>query len=152
MSETAKSGQNTTFLTFDLPLHMKCRDIVAALNLLRVVVRLGGFHLLMSFLGAIGIIMAGSGLEALWAVAFAGESIKKMMDGHNFARSLRAHILTFTALGILVCESIEEKDEFKKKIATLLKQWEENHLRLHDSDANRDLKEMSIFFMQNWNS
>ncbi|KMQ84911.1 hypothetical protein RF55_16900, partial [Lasius niger] len=49
-------GQETIFVTFDQPLYWKARDIVACANeseLSNVIVRLGGFHLLMSYLGAI---------------------------------------------------------------------------------------------------
>jgi len=42
-------------LSFDQPLYIKAREIVAASSntseLSKIVVRLGGFHLLMSFLG-----------------------------------------------------------------------------------------------------
>ena len=34
-----------------------------------VVIRLGGIHLLLSFMGSIGAIMAGSGLEEMWKTA-----------------------------------------------------------------------------------
>jgi hypothetical protein len=42
-------------VTFDLPLYQKASEIVAASrDLDKVVVRLGGFHLLMSYLAALG--------------------------------------------------------------------------------------------------
>ncbi|CAH2009827.1 unnamed protein product [Acanthoscelides obtectus] len=145
-SETRKCGQKTTILTYDLPLYMKCRDIIAKLMLPDVFVRLGGFHMLMSFLGAIGIIMGGSGLESMWELAYASESIKKMMDGHNYSRAVRAHILTFTALGIVICDSIEEKGEIKGVIASLMRVWQKNPLKLGDSDSDKDLKKMSDLF------
>ncbi|CAH1985369.1 unnamed protein product [Acanthoscelides obtectus] len=145
-SETRKCGQKTTILTYDLPLYMKCRDIIAKLMLPDVFVRLGGFHMLMSFLGAIGIIMGGSGLESIWELAYASESIKKMMDGHNYSRAVRAHILKFKALGIVICVSIEEKGEIKGVIASLMRVWQKNPLKLGDSDSDKDLKKMSDLF------
>lgn len=52
--------------TFDQPLYWKATDIVASKknnpseNLTNVVVRLGGFHLLMSYLGSVGFIMGST--------------------------------------------------------------------------------------------
>jgi hypothetical protein len=53
--------QKTCFVTFDQPLFFKARDIVEGgqhSELSCVVVRLGEFNLLMSFMGFIGAIMA----------------------------------------------------------------------------------------------
>ena len=51
-------------VTFDKPLYQKASEVVAgSRDLDKVMVRLGGFHLLMSFLGSIGQIMTGSGLK-----------------------------------------------------------------------------------------
>ena len=61
-----KHGLKVCPMTFDQPLFQKASEIVAASNNLdKVVVRLGGFHLLMSYLGSIGQIMSGSGLAEL---------------------------------------------------------------------------------------
>ena len=66
-SDKCKShNQKTCFVTFDQPLYVKARDIVQSgqePDLNNVVVRLGGFHLLMSFMEAIGTIMNGNGLK-----------------------------------------------------------------------------------------
>ena len=51
-------------ITFDLPLWIKATRIVLATGM-RIVVRLGGFHILKSFLGSIGCIMAELVLEEL---------------------------------------------------------------------------------------
>ncbi|GBN41199.1 hypothetical protein AVEN_170161-1 [Araneus ventricosus] len=54
-------------VTFDQPLYREAREIVAAApegsDLSKIVIRLGGFHLLSSFFGAIGYIMQGSGIK-----------------------------------------------------------------------------------------
>lgn len=60
------NGQKHCFGTFDQPLCLKAWEILASIdpnndphNLSSVIVRLGGFHLLMSYLGAVGMIMQG---------------------------------------------------------------------------------------------
>jgi hypothetical protein len=69
-SERSKGHfQKTCFVTLDQPLFFKARDTVEGgqhSELSCVVVRLGEFHLLMSFMGCIGAIMAGSCLKALF--------------------------------------------------------------------------------------
>ena len=70
-------------VTFDQPLYQKASEIVAASDdLNRIVVRLGGFHLLMSYLGSIGHIMSGSGLEDLWKRVYARDSVPHMLTGN----------------------------------------------------------------------
>lgn len=68
VTKSNEINQKTTFVTFDLPLYMKAKDIVHThgKELSNVVVRLGGFHLLMSFLGCIGYLTTNSGLQEMW--------------------------------------------------------------------------------------
>jgi hypothetical protein len=47
-----------------------------------VVIGEGGGGHLMSFMGAIGTIMAGSGLKELFSEIFAGNSFEKNQSGH----------------------------------------------------------------------
>ncbi|XP_044760396.1 uncharacterized protein LOC123317849 [Coccinella septempunctata] len=73
VEETKKNNATTTFVTFDQPLYFKANSIICQSDnpdFKNVVVRLGGFHLLMSYMGAIGFIMDGSGLKDLWATAY----------------------------------------------------------------------------------
>jgi len=48
-------NQNVYFVTFNQPLYIKVRDIIKNIgpesDLKNIIIRLGGFHLLMSFLG-----------------------------------------------------------------------------------------------------
>ena len=80
-----KCGQSCIAVTFDQPLYAKAREKVLAAGpqsrLSGAVIRLGGFHLLLSFMGAIGSIMAGSGLEDLWETVYAKNSVVHMMSG-----------------------------------------------------------------------
>ena len=68
--QRSKCGQSRITVTFDQPLYAKAREMVLAAGphspLSGVVIRLGRFHLLLSFMGSIGVIMAGSGLEDMY--------------------------------------------------------------------------------------
>lgn len=71
--------------------------------------RLGGFHTLMAYLGAIGYIMRGSGLEDLWATVYAKNSIEEMLNGKAYKRAIRAHMLTFEVLGIEIFKEVNRE-------------------------------------------
>ena len=60
--------------------------------------KLGEFHLIMSYLGCIGYIMSGSGLNDLWSTVYAECFIVHMLSGHAYSRSLSAHLSTMVAL------------------------------------------------------
>ena len=69
------------------------------------VIRLGGFHHLLSFMGSIGAIMAGSGLEAMWETVYTKSSIVHMMNGRAYARGFRAQCIVQSALATLLLGS-----------------------------------------------
>ena len=68
--QALKLGLPTACITFDQPLWLKDVNINYSENL-DIVVRLGGFHMLMSFLGSIGMLTEGSGLETVLGEIFA---------------------------------------------------------------------------------
>ena len=93
VNNMAKSYNITTAnITFDQPLYIKANDIVAKANL-DIVVRLGGFHTLMSFLGSIGHLMKGSGFEEILGVLYGKNTVEHIMSGKAYARALRGHVL-----------------------------------------------------------
>lgn len=62
--------------------------------------------MVMSFLGSIGYIMAGSGLKEALSFIYVLNSVDKMLDRHAFARSIRGHGLVRVALLKLIYEKI----------------------------------------------
>lgn len=88
-----------------------------------VTVRLGGFHLLTSFMGDIGYIMDGSGLQDLFSGAYSCgviASTKKMLTGHAYSRALRAHILVHLALAKIVLSTIIFSEKEHSEINDIL--------------------------------
>ncbi|GBN42448.1 hypothetical protein AVEN_98127-1 [Araneus ventricosus] len=90
--ENAKRyDHDVCIITFDQTLYTKTREIVAAApegsDLSKIVIRLGGFHLLSSFFGAIGYIMQGSGIKEVLSLIYAPNSLDKMLIGHAYARA-----------------------------------------------------------------
>lgn len=92
----------TPVLTFDQPLFWKALPIIQSQpsndELKRIVLRLGGFHMQMSFLGSIGHLIAGSRLEELLGVVYAGNTVCHMMSGKAVSRAVHGHMLVDAAL------------------------------------------------------
>ena len=59
---------------------------------------MGGLHTKMSFVGAIGYIMANSGLRELMETIYAPNTIDHIFSGKAIARATLAHILVNAAL------------------------------------------------------
>lgn len=96
----------TPVLTFDQPLYWKAMTIIEnepeGSQLKSVVLRLGSFHILMSFLGCIGHLMSGSGLEELLELVYAENAVPKMLNGKAVARAVRGHFIVDGALNKLL--------------------------------------------------
>jgi len=93
-------------LTFDQPLWWKSQMIVQKepedSDLKSVILRLGGFHIQMSFLGCIGRIMSGSGLQQVLEVVYAPNTVGHMLAGKAMARAFRGHMLVDAALNAMI--------------------------------------------------
>ena len=100
--EQAKSRLfSTPSLTFDQPLYVKAVDIAMKANL-KIVIRLGGRHTLMSFLGSIGHMMRGSGLEEVMGLLFGSTTTEYVLSGEAYAKAVRAHFIVHGVLhGVL---------------------------------------------------
>lgn len=122
-----KQEQKIFFETFDQPLYHKVREILACIdldndpyNLTSIQVRLGGFYLLMSFLGAIGFIMDGSGLKEAFCKIYAENSSDKAISRHAYARAIGGHFLVQLALSELIFSSMELSNTEKGLMDTFL--------------------------------
>ena len=83
-----------------------------------VVSRLGGFQHLLSFMGSIGAIMTGSGLEVMWETVYAKNGVVHMMNGRAYARGIRAHFIAQSALATLLQGSSTVDESLKKDLET----------------------------------
>ncbi|KYM98416.1 hypothetical protein ALC62_10869 [Cyphomyrmex costatus] len=112
VSTAKQHNMKTCFITYDQPLYHKTRDIVGASDFegMNVIVRLGGFHMLMPFLGCIEKIMAGSGLKELLCEVYAEGTVKHILTGHAYARAVRAHTLIQLALAQFVFDKIKTQN------------------------------------------
>ena len=104
-SQASKYQMQTPIVTFDQPLWLKASGIIAEKNL-NIICRLGGFHTLMSFIGSIGHIMGGSGLEDALMQIYAENSVPHILSGKAYPRALRGLIIVDSALNNIITNSI----------------------------------------------
>ena len=71
---------------------------------MKVFVRLGGFHQLISFLGSIGKVMEGSGLRSALETIYSPVTVGHMFTGKAYSRAVRGHILCASAVQSLILE------------------------------------------------
>ena len=103
-------------MTFDQPLYAKAMEIILTANdenpVASVIVRLGGFYLLMSFIGTI---MSGSRIESLWEIIYYSNTVAHM-SGHAYARGLRAHFLIQIAIAVICLEKMNLTEETIREV------------------------------------
>ena len=87
---TKERGQKNVIFTSDQQLYKVAVEVQWAYprEFSDVINRLGGMHTLMSFAGAVGTLMQGSGLSEILESTFAG--VTKMLSGKKFPQNIRA--------------------------------------------------------------
>ena len=100
-------------VTFDQPLYIKAVEILGQDNseLKSLFIRTGSFYNLMSFMGAIGTLMADSGLTDLLETVYALNAAAQMETGLDYARALRAHIPSAAAVTKHILDVSSEADK-----------------------------------------
>ena len=87
----------TPVITFYQPLWLKSMEVVQA-KLLMVVLILGSFHLMMSFIGSIGHLMKRSGISETLETVYGPNAVEHILSGKAVSRALRGHFLISSAL------------------------------------------------------
>ena len=111
VSQSLKYGM-TPVLTFDQPLYWKAMELQDSQSadsaVKKCILRLGGFHMGMSFLGSIGHLMQGSGLSNVFQLIYAELSLPKIMDGKDVSRTTRANIILYgTLVGLILIKQFK---------------------------------------------
>ena len=89
------------YITFHQPLYIKAFETSKFLQM-NIVIRLGGFHLLMSFLGRYGSVIEHSGLKDGLESIYAPVTVEHMLTGRAISRALRGHFLADSPIFALV--------------------------------------------------
>ena len=108
----------TPIITFDQPLWWKSLQAIEVQPenspLRSIVLQLGGFHTAMNFIGSIGHLMAGSGLQELLETIYADNAVTHMLTGKAVQRAFRGLLLVDSALSAMIVS-----DEFNVKAPCL---------------------------------
>ncbi|CAH3151809.1 unnamed protein product [Porites lobata] len=106
ISDQESRYEYTPIITFDQPLWWKSLKIVSNepqdSKLKSIILRLGGLYVEMSFLGCIGHIMAGSGIEEVLELVYAKNAVPHILSGKAVARAIRGHFLVDAALNAML--------------------------------------------------
>ena len=106
---TEKVQQQYTFITFDLAMAKIAYGIVWDMpeKFANVIVHLGGFHTMCAYMGALGQMMSCSGFEdvVIESGICASGSIRQVMNGKHFTRSMRVHHHMMDAIHRLIMNS-----------------------------------------------
>ena len=99
-------------ITFDQPLWWKSLAIQLSQPegspIRRLILRLGAFHVEISFLGSNGHLMAGSGIKELFEMINAPKAVEQILSGKAISRAVRAHLLLDAVLnGLLLSKSMD---------------------------------------------
>ncbi|KAK4881851.1 hypothetical protein RN001_005170 [Aquatica leii] len=98
----AKLNNNYTIITFDQVIYHKAKEIqwLKFDECSHFVIRLGGFHIMMNFLKAIGQHMDNSGLTDVWLESnlYGDSTVIGIMKGKKWNKAIRAHKLTYESL------------------------------------------------------
>ena len=116
ISSQAKIYNRHPILTFDQPLYWKAIEIQknksekkdSSVN--DIILILGSFHTLMSYLGAVGHLMTGTGLQSLLGQVYADHTVPHMMSGKAVDRARRGHMLSLCALQGIIISKINDID------------------------------------------
>ena len=98
---SAHLGQEYTVITVDQALFYKLMELKWSVpEYSKLIPRLGGLHISMNFLKAIGDHMSGSGLAEIWVESglFGQGTTELALSGRAYSKAMRAHKLTLQAL------------------------------------------------------
>ena len=106
ISHHAHQHNVTPIITFDQSLWWKAQSIIFSepegSDLRKVIRRLGGFHTEMSFLGCIGHIMSGSGIDKVLQTIYASNAVVHTLSGKAISRAIWAHLIVDASLNALL--------------------------------------------------
>ena len=118
---THETGQEFVVFTFYLQLYRVALHVIWVYpdRLPNVIMRLGGMHSLVSFVGSVATLMVESGLAEVMSAVFGG--VPKMLTGKRFPQNVRAMRMVAEEILRQVMQStpVSCKEEFMKVLEDL---------------------------------
>ena len=132
IASQAQKNNVAPIMTFDQPFYLKALTVISSehadSDLKSIILRLGTFHLQMSFLGAIGYLTAGSGLQEIMELVYAPNAVVHILSGKAYARAVLSHLLVGAALNALLLADAFKvpKILFHQEVQTAVQEDERN--------------------------
>ncbi len=143
LSEQAAKHNFTPITTFDQPLFWKALMIITSEEdnspLSNIVLRIGAFHTQMSFIGAIGFTMQGSGLQEILELIYASNTVPHMLSGKAISRAIRGLFIVDAVLNaLLIAKTYGLTLPLEESAVTDDDNQEDPDSNHEDSDNNQD--------------
>lgn len=110
LANQAEKHRIDPVITFDQPLYWKAYMIIQnepeGSRLKKIILLLGGFHTEMSFLGTIGKLCEGLGLEEILETVYATNSVPHILSGKAYSRAIRGYFMVDLALNNMLMEEL----------------------------------------------
>lgn len=108
-------GQKDTVITFDQAIYKVAKEIQwqRADEFDHTVIRMGGFHIILNFMGALGKMCDSAGLRELLVESglYSETTASNIMKGKQYNRGIRAHKLILEALFQCLWSNVEDDEE-----------------------------------------
>ena len=111
---------------------------------MNIVIHLGDFHLLMSFLGGIRTIMEGYGFPETVEPIYVPNSVVYMLEGKASARALRCHLIETSLQQILCNKLIADGKKITDNSLVEINQYTVTCLKVHLSILMKTLFKVNI--------
>ena len=121
-------------VTFDFPIWLNAVNIIKQANL-PIIARLGGFHVLKSYLGSMGYSMEDSGLLDVIQLIYPGSTTANhIMDEGCFDKTIRAHLLIDAAIYQHIMKLAFNEEE-RGDMKTLMEKMGDRKMGTRHSDS-----------------
>ena len=139
-SMMSQVGQDSSVITFDLAIYMKAREIKFRERdeFQDVVIRLGGFHIALNYLGVIGKCYESSGIEDLLIESglYGASTTECVLKGKHYSRGVRTHRLLYEViLGMLWESFVNSGVTEPADIALFEENMHQDHANLATADV-----------------
>ena len=137
--QSEKHNKSVLCVTSDQPLWLKATNIIQEKGH-SIVCQLGGFHILINFLGIVGTMMKSSGLAELFETVYGEPTVCQMFAGKAILRALRGDILVEIVLMTKLLRHFFPSDYsyFQEVDELLTYEEQDNKDDLRDIEFNED--------------
>lgn len=99
----------------------------------------------MSFFGAIGYIMQGSGIKEVLSPIYAPNSLGKMLNGHAYVRAVRAHTRLHLTLATIISKELVIDSEMDENLTNTIELMTNKTISYNDIKQGDGIAEALLY-------